>query len=148
MTIDDIAEELSQSELVEAGDVAALFALAIERYTNDRLDAVDIEQDGDMLLFQWGTYGKGPEKRFTVDLTRQVTLDLSDPDDAADSMRQLHVAAVYLCSPETEQLGSGEKWCATPRDTQEFASSVKGSPAYLWAASNSPASLEVNLEGV
>lgn len=148
MNIDDIAEKIRKAEASNAEDVAALFNLTIELYANQRIDNTETEKDGDMLLFEWGSYGQGTERRFTLDLTRQTILDLPDPDDAADSLRQLHVTALYPVSAETEQLGKGQKWCASPTALTEFIAFIKNSPAYQWAISSRLASLEISSESV
>jgi hypothetical protein len=145
MTIDDIATQLRQSEAVGA---ETLFTMALESYASNRIENVDVEKDGDMLLFQWRTFGQGQDRQFTVDLTRQTILDLTDPDDAADSMRQLHVTAAYPCSADTEKMGKGQEWCSAPHDIKRFSAFVKAAPAYLWAVSHQPLSLEVNIEDV
>lgn len=44
---------------------------AIAFYGEVRADDVDLESDGDMLLFQWGTHDWGNGPMFEVDITRQ-----------------------------------------------------------------------------
>ena len=78
---------------------AAGFEALLAFYGEERAEGCDPDQDGDVLLFQWGTndWGDGPE--FEVDITRQLI------DDMDDEPRQLALtfefdAAVAPKGPE------------------------------------------------
>ncbi|MEM6931465.1 MAG: hypothetical protein AAF602_31335, partial [Myxococcota bacterium] len=57
----------------------ALMAVA-HHYRSVRHPTAPLDEDGDMLLFEWGTYGfdDAPE-RFLVTLTRQLLTPSDDP---------------------------------------------------------------------
>lgn len=46
----------------------------LEFYRDVRAEGCEVDQDGDMLLYQWGTYGK----TFQLDLTRQFIVEGED----------------------------------------------------------------------
>ena len=85
------------------------------------------EEDGDMLLFQYGTYDWGSGRWFELDITRQF-LDLEhvfeddDDDDEDDddddgphdddqaTMSQLSLTFSFRPSPELDALDSDNRW--------------------------------------
>lgn len=52
-------------------------------YGQVRVGGVNMGEDGDMLLFQWGTYSWGEERCFEVSVVRQLILPSLDDDDAS-----------------------------------------------------------------
>lgn len=68
-------------------------------------------EDGDMVLFQWGTHdwGDGRGERFEIDFLRQFTIE-----DAGeyDHMEQLHCTFEFEPTEALRDLGSGEHWIA------------------------------------
>ena len=81
-------------------------------YQDRRVDGCDPTGDGDMLLFQWGTYDWGEGERFELDLTRQVILPDEEDDDA---IWQLHLTYRFPTSPKLASLESGNRWCHVSR---------------------------------
>jgi hypothetical protein len=50
-------------------------------YRTVRFDDVDIAGNGDMLLYQWGTYDWGEGESFEFDITRQLILGTGEDED-------------------------------------------------------------------
>jgi len=94
MKVENVAAELErhfarrgevEAALTPSTAVASMFAF----YRDVRADGCDLEQEGDMLLFQWGTYDWGHGLRFEFDVTRQCILGDGDDDD----ITQLHLTS-------------------------------------------------------
>jgi hypothetical protein len=68
-------------------------------------------EDGDMCLFQWGTYdwGGGRGERFEINFLRQFTIE---DDGEYDHMEQLHCTFEFEPTEALRGLGSGEHWIA------------------------------------
>lgn len=89
------------------------------------------EPNGDMLLFQWGTYDWGNGRRFELNITRQFIEDAKRDDDA---ISQLSLTFRFEPTEEREALGDGNRWCDGPTEfdiVREFAMS---SPSLLAVA--------------
>ena len=96
-------------------------------YEEVRSDGCDLESDGDMLLFQWGTYNWGEGRFFEFDITRQF-ITFTDDEDYVTS--QLRFTFFFEPCPALEDLQPGNKWCYNPRDLMEFEAFIKDSSAY------------------
>lgn len=110
----------------------------IEFYRTIRADDCAIESDGDMLLFQWGTYDWGHGDRFELDLTRQLIRDGAEDDD----IWQLSLTFVFPPNPIT----NGNRWCASPDGLDEFANFVRTHAAYVSASQSTPVRVELDFE--
>jgi hypothetical protein len=113
-------------------------------YLSERADDIATDGDVDMLLFQWGTYDWGGGASFEYDVTRQLMAGDTDDDDAA--IWQLSCTLHYPPSGETEALGRGDRWCASPYALDEFRLMIEAEPATAFARSRKPARIEVSLE--
>jgi hypothetical protein len=145
MTIDDIKKLIESESTSKSPDAASMFGMILRLYEENRIVNTSVESDGDMLLFQWGTYDWGSGRYFNVDLTRQVMDDLEDPDEQADSMQQLSVALKFIPNAETEILKSGDRWCHSPDELAEFKKFVENSEAFAWAQGKIPDLVDVLL---
>lgn len=116
------AAGLSLDTLTPAAGVEAMLAY----YLEEPAAGCRYEADGDMLLFQWGTYtGYGRDRAFEVSITRQLNPD----DDEEDEMRQLRLTFRYApAAGETAGRGAS-KWCASPSDLAAFRRYVAASRA-------------------
>jgi hypothetical protein len=94
MTLEDFESRINSSSCFLEGRYSELFEWVFSQYEQSRIEAT-AETDGDMLLFQWGTYDWGMGKSFEIDLTRQTIDDLDDVDAQTDSMRQLHITLKF-----------------------------------------------------
>jgi hypothetical protein len=81
-----------------------------------------MDQDGDMLLFQWGTYDWGNGEFFDLNITRQVIV-------GDESIRQLSLTFRYAPNQELTTLGCGNQWCYSTKGISIFGAFVKASPA-------------------
>ena len=122
--------------------------LALDFYRDVRADHCEFENDADMLLFQWGTYGVDAKRSFNLDLTRQFILE--EPEDEADeyTMSQLSLTFHYAPSPQTDAAGNDDRWCGTPDGLTDFEAFITGSPAFAAVAGARPTKVVVNFSGV
>ncbi len=99
------------------------------------------DEDGDMLLFQWGTYDWGKGKAFELDITRQF-IDMhpdygdDDEDDDGDDdeqgqFSQLSLTFHFAPSPELDALDMGNRWCESQADLADFEAYVAGTAPML-----------------
>ena len=95
------------------------------------------DEDGDMVLFQWGTYDWGKGKAFELDITRQF-IDMhpdygddGDDDDEQRQFSQLSLTFHFAPSPELDALGMGNRWCESQADLADFEAYVFGTPPML-----------------
>ncbi|MBF6133628.1 hypothetical protein IU501_11520 [Nocardia otitidiscaviarum] len=110
-------------------------------YAHHRVTDVDLDSDGDMLLFQWGIYGEG-QQEFVYDITRQVITD--DGDD--DNIRQLSLTLHYPMTPSSPSIGNGSQWCSHPEQTEHFLSLVAHHPATSHVLTAHPHRAEVTFD--
>jgi hypothetical protein len=103
-------------------------------YETQRVDDVNLDHDGDMLLFQWGTYSWNGDA-FSYDITRQFIVESAEDDDA---IWQLALTVLFDAADETESLGSGGQWCYRPDQVDDFRSFVAASPVTAFALSRRP----------
>ncbi|HXH37262.1 MAG TPA: hypothetical protein VNN08_01405 [Thermoanaerobaculia bacterium] len=127
MTLEQLQEEMTALPLEVRSKPAALFAAALGLYEHERIEATSLEDDEDMLLFQWGCYNWGDGLFFELDLTRQTihhtVEEAEDPD-----IRQLR--CTFLFEPSAfEHLAPGNRWCHSPEELPDFAPFVLESKA-------------------
>ena len=115
--------------------------LMIDFYQQFRFDNCSVDDNGDMLLYQWGTYDWGPGSLFQFDVTRQF---IESGFEGDDGMSQLSLCFYFYPSEEFEELKSGNRWCESPRDLASFESFIKESPAYNKVANKKPVKIEVS----
>jgi len=94
-------------------------------YRDVRADDVDLAADGDMLLFQWGTYDGGNGPLFEVDVTRQLIRGAGEDDD----IWQLHLTYRFPPAESLRAMGNGDRWCAHPGELEAFEQLVMTHPA-------------------
>jgi hypothetical protein len=119
--------------------------LMLDFYRDVRTDGCELDGDGDMLLFQWGTYTFAKAKSFQLDITRQFILTEPEGDDA---MSQLSFTFHFTPSPEFDALKRGERWCHTPGDLQDFEAFITGSAPYLVISTAQPQKVTLEYGGV
>lgn len=119
--------------------------LMLRHYATLRVLGCSTDDDGDMLLFQWGTYDWGAGLHFEFDLTRQFILDGADGDVG---ISQLSLTLHFPASDDLRRLGSGDRWCHAPGDLEEFRAFVLGSDVYRALEQQPPAKVLVGWGGV
>lgn len=123
-----------------AGAVAAMIDwYALERAT----DAAPPDDDGDMLLFQWGPYDWGQGRFFEIDITRQLVL-ASEVDD--DAIMQLSFTFRYTPGALTDPLGKGHEWCYGPSELDAFRDLVAAHEAMRFVRAATPVQRELRFE--
>lgn len=123
-------------------------------YRDTRVRNCELDADGDMLLFQWGTYegrgataddegeeGPGGEERFTVNITRQLI-----PADAEDEIWQLGLTFEF--EPEFEDLGDGNDWCHSPSELADFQADLNDSEVIAGVRELEPLAVRLTFENV
>ena len=108
------------------------------------IDAVPLEDDGDMLLYQWGTYDWGDSSHFEVNLTRQFILQDGEDQDIWQLLLTYCFPPQEVSIPKT----SGERWCHNPSDVPSFSDFVLNSPPLAWCSQRIAKSVELRWENV
>jgi len=111
-------------------------------YKEVRADDVDLDTDGDMLLFQWGTYDWGSGEMFEVDITRQLIRGSGEDDD----IWQLHLTYRFAPSDALLAIGKGDRWCARPDETAALDLFMMGRPAIAVVGSRSDGQAQLEYE--
>jgi hypothetical protein len=123
--------------------VDAGFSEAFAFYRDVRPAGCEKDLDGDMLLFQWGTYDWAKGRYFNLDLTRQFVLEGAEDDEG---IFQLAFTFLYTPSPALESLQDGNRWCRTPADLAEFQRYVTSTEAYRVALAQVPHKVQLTYE--
>lgn len=130
----------SVSALTASEGVEAMLAF----YAAERCDGCVLEEDGDMLLFQWGSYAWKDLTHFELDITRQLMPGGSDDE----GILQLSLTFRFLPAAELQAQGSGNEWCATPSDLPAFRDYIDACPAFRLVGSRTPSEVVFNLDSV
>ena len=111
---------LTAAELVDA---------VLEFYQSVRVDGCVLEEDGDMLLFQWGTYDWGKGKHFSFGVTRQI---IWTDEEGEQEMRKLMHELRLPPDGALAALERGDQWCdsPSPRTLKKFRAFIEKSPAF------------------
>jgi hypothetical protein len=124
----------SLDALTPAAGVEAMLAY----YAEDRADGCPLDEDGDMLLFQWGTHDWGEGPAFEVSIVRQL-IAAGDEDEEP---RQLDLRFRFETSAGASA-GEGSRWCESPDGLPEFRQFVAKSAALKSVGKLSPESAEL-----
>ena len=128
------AAELALDTLTPSVGVEAMLSY----YAEERADGCDPDDDGDMLLFQWGTNDWGDGPSFEVNLTRQLLVT-----DKEDEPRQLSLTFHFAPDRAPTGLKDGNKWCESPGGLAAFRRFITGSKAFQAVGHLTPASVEL-----
>lgn len=130
---------------VEQLDATQAVDLVTSWYETERADdANSIEEQGDMLLFQWDGPWQSQDPTFGYDLTRQF-IEPSEPDDADSAIWQLSVTLHFARDESTESPRGGNLWCKHPRDLPHFVRQVTESEAARSVSGRRPLRVVVDL---
>ena len=102
-------------------------------------------ENGDMLLFQWGTYNWGDGTQFEIDITLQFIESAAEDDDA---ISQLQLTFKFPPDKDTAALGDGNHWCNSQSETQQFRKFIFSNRAFLAKADWDPPGVSVHHEYV
>lgn len=114
--------------------------LMLSFYREVRVEGGRPDADGDMLLYQWGTYDWGEGEAFDIDITRQLIVGNGGDED----IFQLSLTFKFPPAEQLRQLGEGTRWCHSPEELEEFQAFINSSPALI--ASEHEKTSEVRLE--
>ncbi len=95
-------------------------------YEDERADDCDIDADGDMLLFEWGSYDSGNGESFNLCITRQLIFGGYEDEN----IWQLRLIFNFPPTGEFRDLDAGDRWCASPDELPEFREFINGSDAF------------------
>jgi len=115
-------------------------SLMLDFYKSVRAEDCPLDEDGDMLLYQWGMYDDKGGKSFHYDLTRQFILADSGGDEG---MSQLSLTLYFKATPELKAIKDGNEWCYSPDDLTKFRAFIEKSPAYRATAALKPTNATV-----
>lgn len=117
----------------------------IEFYEKYRVAHCHLDEDGDMLLNQWGLYdwGEGDGEHFEWNLTRQILTAAGDGDE---EIAQLSLTFQYAQESALKSLGEGEMECDDPDEVAEFRASVEKSKAFVAVCQRTPTAVTLSLE--
>jgi len=100
--------------------------LMLDFYCGERAADCDVEAQGDMLLYQWGTYDWGRGAWFELDITRQFIR--GDGED--ENIWQLSLTFKYRPTGDLGRLGRGDRWCERPSSAADFEAAVRTSAVF------------------
>ncbi|MGW0637661.1 hypothetical protein [Nocardia salmonicida] len=110
-------------------------------YAYHRVADVDLDDDGDMLLFQWGIYGSD-QQVFVYDITRQVITGSGDDDGISQLSPTLH----YPITATSQSLGNGSGWCPHLEQAETFLALIAYHPATTHVGSTHPYRTQVTFD--
>lgn len=121
---------------------AASLEAMLAFYRDVRAEGCDLEQNGDMLLYQWGTYDWGKGTHFEFDITRQLILEPGEDEN----IWQLSLTFRFTPDDDLRALDSGNKWCSSPAEAEAFAAFVRAHAAYAAVGTRAGADVELRHE--
>lgn len=131
------ATNLSLDTLTPKAGIEAMLAY----YVEERADGCDIDEDGDMLLFQWIASESKGESGIGIEIIRQ----LMATDDEDDEPRQLRLCFEFEQVPITD-VGAGSQWCETPEGVKGFQAFIDRSVVYKAVSRKTPKSIELHFD--
>jgi hypothetical protein len=117
---------ISRGLTVTTLSIASGSAAVFDFYQDLRPAGCERIPDGDMLLFQWGTYDWG--QHFQLDLTRQL-VHSEEADD--EDIWQLSLTFLFEPVDDLKAVGAGNEWCESPQALAQFRSLVRGSAPFI-----------------
>lgn len=146
MLISDIKALIDNSTYRDDRDLHRLFEYCLSLYEQHRIDACELQSDGDMLLFQFGTYDWGDGEFFEIDLTRQITPTHNNIEASIEAMMQLSVTAQFLPNDENHGFGEQNYRCNHTDNLSTFTDLIFSSEAMSRTVNKKPVRIEVELE--
>src|SRR6185295_268715 len=101
-------------------------------YAEQRAEGADLDQDGDMLLYQWGVYGWDEPETFQVDITRQFMVT------GEDEPYQLQLICYYKPTDAFRKISASNQWCPSPGELAQFRKYIEASEAFKAVADAKP----------
>lgn len=132
------AKSLDLSSLLPTNAIS----LMLEFYQNERADGCKVEDDGDMLLYQWGCYDWGNGESFEFNITRQFI----DGNSEDENIRQLSLTFKFNPTESLRKLNDGNRRCHSPEETGEFRAYIESSSAFKAISKAKPEEVSLELQ--
>jgi len=100
--------------------------LMLRFYLDESVDGLSNREMADMLLFQWGVFDWGQGESFEFDITRQLIYGDGEDGD----IFQLSLTFRFVPTEELNNLASGNRWCASRAELEDFRHCVLRSSPY------------------
>ncbi len=126
----------AQSLSLDNFNVAQGFEAMLAFYTDCPADGCDFDDDGDMLLCQWGTSGDA----FEWNITRQFM-----PADEEEPY-QLSLTFSFDSWAAVAEADAQNKWCANPDELSDFRASIETCMFYRLVAERPATKIELVFE--
>jgi hypothetical protein len=115
--------------------------LMLAFYRDERVEGYSRAEDGDMLLYQWGTWNWPKRKpTFYLDITRH--LPLTRPVDG--NARLLGLTFHFPMTESLRALSESNRWCTAPDELDAFRTFIRDSAASRAVASLKPAKVTLS----
>ena len=103
-----------------------LLSFSIKQYSEIHVENIlSIEEDGDMLLFQYGSYD---EKSFYIDITRQL---IPDEENACEDENIWQLSLVFFYDvKDFVRIEDDNSWNTDFKTTEEWLNQIKHSEVY------------------
>ena len=141
----ELKKRIGQSGIAALTPVQGI-RLMLDFYKEVRAEDCEPDEDGDMLLFQWGTYDWGQGRAFQFDITRQFIVS---EDEDNDAISQLSFKFHFMPSAGLDAIKGGNRWCSGPDELADFEAFIIASDAYraVQALQPSKVTLEYGITG-
>lgn len=113
---------------IETLSVADGLTAFVEFYRVERADDARLEDDGDMLLFQFGP-AVGDNAGVEINITRQFIL----PEDIEPDTPMWQLGLTWLCAQTAGAARAENEWCHHPDDAPEFLQRMLAHPVVATA---------------
>ena len=104
------------------------------------------DEDGDGLLFQWGTYdwtySKPPKPKFHLSISRQLYF-VYDASAGDIEIWHLRLEYTFADAPDLAALKSGQEWCFARGDLDRFRDYIAASDAFAAIEHYTPLDVEI-----
>ena len=119
----------------------------LDYYQTVPFETVGVENDGDMLLFQYGICDWGQGEHFELNLTRQLIEMHDEDEEQEDHMYQLQVTLFYKPA-DFASVESFNKWSSDCTTLNDFKEIILTSAGYQAALNHIPTKLEIMTDTV
>ncbi len=105
-------------------------AAMLDFYVRERADGCSLAEDGDMLLFQWGTYDWGDGLRFEVGITRQLSWPERRRRRGELELWQLALTFRFPPIPRRRRSAAAIAGATRPTSLAAFKSWIEATPVF------------------
>jgi hypothetical protein len=117
--------------------------LLIDYHKDVEFPDISRADDGDMLLFQYGTYDWGDGRFFEIDFTRQFYQLFTDTEDHEVIQQRF---TFYFEPTNFQQIASFNIWSNAVAGLAEFEAAIVNSQGYQKALSHRPERFEISID--